>query len=333
MDKKQLGIEVLKHSIWSAMILFGTFLMAIGFSVFLAPKNIISGGFSGIAFVLQEALMAIDINVSRGILYVLLNVPLYILAWKNYGKSFLFLALVGTFSFSVFMDIVKLDVAFDDSFLCALYGGIFYGIGLGIIVRANGSTGGTDLLGSMLHKINPKITIGMVIFVVDTLIVVVNVFFNGAMTALYGIVSLFISGIICDYISEGPRSIKAYYVISSKYEEISEAIIFEMHRGATAIDARGMFSQEEKKILLILVSRREVGELNRIVFSIDPSAFTFSTNCKDAVGNGFNKPMKTKKMSEFYKIVNGDSMAKAETINLSKYKSARKCVDKKEDKD
>lgn len=333
MDKREKQINFLKHLVWVVMTLVGTFIMAVGYSVFLVPNNIVAGGFSGLAFLITEIIADIFGNspISKGVLYIIMNIPLFLLGWKSLGKSFSFLALIGTLSFSFFMDMVKFDIVVQDTLLSALFGGILYGIGLGIVVRGNSSTGGTDMLGNILHNKNYKITVGGCVIAIDFCVIAISALYIEVLTALYGLVAIFISGLICDYITEGPRAIKAYYIISDKYEEISESIICEIHRGVTGIDVEGMFSQNKRKMLLVLISRRQIDEMNRIVFSIDPDAFTFTTNCKDAIGNGFNKPLMPRKKSDIYRLLSGDKMDKVEKVNLPKYQLNKQNLSEKTD--
>lgn len=316
MAKKQAGTTI----IWGVMTAIGTLLMSIGFSIFLAPKNIVAGGFSGLSLIISNALNRFfSINLSKGIIYVVLNVPLFLIGWKHMGKTFAFLSLWGMLTYSVFIDVVKIDINVDDALLCALYGGIFNGIGVGLVCRANASTGGTDMLGNILHRISERITVGKVVIVLNFIVIALNVLYsNSLLVALYAIISIFIEGLICDYITEGPRSIKAYYVISEKYEEISKKILTEMQRGCTFIEAKGVFSNTDKKMLLCLISRRQVNQLNNIVFSIDENAFVFSTNCKDAIGNGFSKPQKPKKTTDLYRIISGEKIEKTTTAKPKK---------------
>lgn len=328
MNKKQ----VATHAVWAVMTVVGTFLMAVGFSLFLAPKNIVAGGFSGIALILSNALERFfNIKIPRGLIYIALNVPLFIIGWKHMGTSFALLSMLGMLTYSLFIEIVSFDIKVDDSLLCALYGGIFNGIGIGLVVRGNSSTGGTDLLGNILHRKNEKITVGKVVIILNVVVIGLNVLYTKTvLVAMYAIISIFIEGLICDYISEGPRSIKAYYVISDKYEEISEKILTELHRGCTCIEAKGMFSKSDRKMLLCLISRRQVNDLNEIVFSVDSNAFVFSTNCKDAIGNGFSKPQKTKKQSELYRIISGEKIEKTIVAKPKVNIENKDCVDKKE---
>ena len=320
LDKKEVRVNITKHAVWSVMTILGTVFMAVGFSVFLVPNNIAAGGFSGLAFILMQIIKELTggVEIPNGLIYILLNIPIFIISAKSMGKSFLFLAVLGTLSFSFFMEVVHLAIVIDDAFLAALYGGIMYGIGLGMVVRANSSTGGTDMLGVLLNKANYRITVGGFVVFFDIFVLALNAILFDYLTAMYGMVSIFISGIVCDYITEGPRSVKAVYIISEKYQEISEKIICDLHRGVTGINGEGMFYGNKKKILLTLVARRQMDELNSIVFSIDENAFTFSTNCKDAVGNGFNKPATSKRNSDIYKMLSGDKMEKIEKVHLPK---------------
>ena len=296
------------YIVWIVMITLGTGVMAFAFSVFLAPKNIVSGGFSGLSLIISNVLKRyFNIEISRGVIYFLINIPIFIFAFKNLGKSFVCLSLWGMLSYSIFVDLIQFDIHVDDALLCSLYGGLIDGIGLGFVIRGNASTGGTDMIGNIVRAKNEKITIGTVIIAINIVIIACNVLYTQSLlVALYAVIAIFVEGLACDYISEGPRSIKAYYVISDKYMEIADHILHDMGRGVTCIATKGMYSMQEHEMLLCLVSRRQVNELNRIVFSADPNAFVFSTDCKDAIGNGFAKPKKPQKTSDLYKLINGE---------------------------
>lgn len=308
------------YLVWVIMVTLGTAIMAFAFSVFLAPKNIVSGGFSGLALIISNVIRDIfEINISRGVIYFLLNVPIFIIAFKNLGKPFVFLSLWSMIVYSFCVDNIDFTLNVDDALLCSLYGGLIDGVGLGFVIRGNASTGGTDMIGNIIRQKNEKITIGTVVIAINILVITCNVIYTKTLiVALYAFFSIFVEGLACDYISEGPRSIKAYYVISDKYMEIADDLLHDMGRGVTCIETRGMYSMQEHKMLLCLVSRRQVNELNRIVFSADPNAFVFSTDCKDAIGNGFAKPRKIQKTSDLYRLINGEAVNRKTTATPMK---------------
>ncbi len=296
------------YAVWVIMVTLGTAVMAFSFSVFLAPKNIVSGGFSGLALILSNVFRDFfNINITRGVIYFILNVPIFIIAFRNLGKPFVFLSLLSMLVYSFCVDYIDFVINVDDALLCSLYGGLIDGVGLGLVIRGNASTGGTDMIGNIIRQKNEKITIGTVVIAINIVIITINVIYTKTLiVALYAFFSIFVEGLACDYISEGPRSIKAYYVISDKYMEIADHLLHDMGRGVTCIATKGMYSMQEHEMLLCLVSRRQVNELNRIVFSADPNAFVFSTDCKDAIGNGLAKPKKPQKTSDLYNLLNGE---------------------------
>lgn len=319
--------QIFKYIVWSFMTVLGTFIMSVGFTTFLVPNNIVSGGFSGISFLISEGIYRwTGVTIKHGLIYIIINAPLYIISYKQLGREFFFSALLGMLSFSFFMDIAHFNIGVNDAMLCSIFGGMLYGLGLGIVVRASSSTGGTDLLGNILHKINYHITVGTCVQIIDVMIIILNSFLSGIVYGLYGMVAILISGFVCDYINQVPRAVKAYYVISDKYEEISEAVIYELHRGVTALSTEGVFSHKERKMLLVVISRRQINDMNTLVYSIDPNAFTFITDCKDAIGNGFNKPRHLRKSSELYRVVTGDDITKEPSDTSSR---PRKHFDKK----
>ncbi len=290
--------------------------MSVGFSVFLAPRGIVAGGFSGLALMLESFLRNFtDVEISIGVIYLLMNIPIYFFGFKNLGKYFVLMSLIGTVCYSIFIDQITLNIVVEDHLLCSLYGGIFSGIGLGFVVRGNGSTGGSDMVGMIVHKKFNKISIGNTNLIIDVVVVSLNVLYTKSLImALYAVLSIYIRGIITDYIEEGPRAVKAVYIISEKSQEIAEKILYDLGRGTTGLYAFGGFSGKDKKMIMTLVSRRQMHSLNTIIFSIDETAFVFSTNCKDAIGNGFNKPDKINKSTELYKRISGEKIAKVNRI-------------------
>ncbi len=308
------------YAVWILMVTAGTTIMAFAFSVFLAPKNIVAGGFSGLALIMSNFLRTyLNVNISRGVIYFFLNVPIFIIAFRNLGKPFVLLSLWSMIVYSFCVDNIDFTLNVDDALLCSLYGGIIDGVGLGLVIRGNASTGGTDMIGNIVRKKNEKITIGTVIIAINVVVISLNVWYTKSLiVALYAFFSIFIEGLACDYISEGPRSIKAYYVISDKYKEIADHILHDLGRGVTCIETKGMYSMQEHEMLLCLISRRQVNELNRIVFSADPNAFVFSTDCKDAIGNGFAKPKKPQKTSDLYRLFNGEAVNRKTTATPMK---------------
>lgn len=259
--------------------------MAFGVSVFLLPNQLSSGGFSGISTIVYYLL-----NVPIGITILILNIPLIFIAYFRIGKIFLLKAIFGTVLFSIFLDIFeKIPVITSDRLLACIYGGIASGIGTALILKANASTGGTDLISYIIKSYNPNYKSSNLIVLADIIIIGLNVlFFKQIEIGLYSAITIYIMGKMIDIIFEGIDFTKTIFIISPKYADISLKIANEVKRGTTGIYSRGMFTQKENLMLLCVGTRNEVGKIKNIVKEIDPTAFIIICNAREALGKGFN---------------------------------------------
>lgn len=177
-----------------------------------------------------------------------------------------------------------------DRVLACIYGGIFSGIGSAITLRAGASTGGTDLLAQIIRVFKPTAKTGTLIVIFDSLIVFLNfLFFKEIEIVLYSAIAIYILGKVLDIFFEGIDFAKMFFIISPKYEEISDKINKEVHRGTTLVYGKGMYKKEDKNLLLCVASRREVGQIMSIIKSIDKQAFIIITNAREVFGEGFKK--------------------------------------------
>ncbi len=286
--------KYLKHSVNVFCILIGTFIMGAGFNIFYASNNILLGGFGGLATIISYLLSLAGINISMSIIYLILNVVLYIFAVKILGRTFAIYAIIGIVSYSLFLEFCTFPAISNDLLLCSIYGGFLTGLGIGIIIRCGATTGGGDMLGCLINHKNPKISVGMVTIAVNCVVVCISLIIYGLNLSLYSIIGIFIAGKTSDLIIEGPRSVKAFYIISQKSDEISNKLLTELHRGVTTLEANGMYSHKHMEVILCLVSQFQISKLKQIVYDIDPSAFLFSISVKEAMGKGFHKLEKHK---------------------------------------
>lgn len=177
-----------------------------------------------------------------------------------------------------------------DRFLGCIYGGIIAGIGTAIILKANASTGGTDLLTQIVKAFEPTIRISNLLVLLDTIIVALNVFFFKELEiGLYSAITIYIMGKMLDIFFEGIDFAKMVYIISPEYEEISKQISDRIRRGSTALYGKGMYKKEEKNVLLCVASRGEVREIMSIVDEIDKDAFVVISNAREVFGEGFKE--------------------------------------------
>ena len=296
---------VFRYALNVLTIMLGTFLMGVAFSVFLSPNNISPTGFSGIASLVSNFAATKGVNINPSLLYMGMNLILFIIAFKSMGKEFIALSVLGVLSFSVSMfvcEFIKIDVG-SDLLLCALYGGIFMGFGAGLVIRSGGSTGGGDTIACMLKNRNAKITQGQVIVAIDVLIMTVSCFIYGINYGLYALITCVIMGYVCDTTINGVKAARAYYIITDKSDELSKAIMQNVNRGVTGLKATGMYQKMEHDMLLCIVTRNQVAVLKRTVKDVDPKAFMYSVNVTEALGVGFDPLVKKKTENEKPEVV------------------------------
>jgi len=265
-------------------IVIGSFIGALGLTMFLVPSRLAAGGVSGIATVLHYIF-----KLPVGWTMLVLNIPLFLAGVAFLGKSVGIKTLIGGLLFSVFTEITAdFPILTQDLILSAVYGGIVLGVGLGIVFRARGSTGGTDLASMILHHFVPSISEGQGILIIDFFVIILSGFAFNWELAMYAWISLFISSKVIDLIQEGFNYAKAVYIISVKAEEVSKKILTEMDRGVTLFQARGGFSLEEKNVLLCVITRFEVSKLKSVVHETDPKAFVIIHDVHEVLGEGFS---------------------------------------------
>ncbi len=282
--EKRRIINFRKRIINLLQILFGTLLMAISIDLFLLPNQLSVGGFSGIGTIGYYLL-----NIPVGTSVMVLNIPLFLIALIKNGKKFFLNSLVGTISLSLFLNLFEnINTVTRSGFLACIYGGILSGIGTTIVFNANASTGGSDLLAQIMKSYKSDIRPGNIIVLIDTIIVIANtIAFREIEIGLYSAIAIYIMGKVIDLFFEGIDFAKMIIIISPKYQEISDEIIKKIRRGTTAIYGKGMYKEEEKKLLLCVASRGEVREIRKIIKQIDKKAFLIITNAREVYGEGF----------------------------------------------
>ncbi len=264
--------------------IIGTAIMAIGISLFLLPNQLSSGGFSGIATITYYLL-----NISVGTMVLVLNIPLFIIAFFKIGKSFFFKSLLGTISLSVFIDFFeKFKPLTQDRFLACIYGGIIIGLGTAIVLRSRSSSGGTDLISNIIREYNHKIRMGTVIVIVDTIIIALNIiFFKELEIGLYSAIAIYLDGKMIDIIFEGIYFTKLLFIISDKNEQIAKTIGKEIKKGSTGLYGKGMYSNEDKLILVCAAPRGDIAKIKELARNIDPHCFIILSNAREVFGEGF----------------------------------------------
>ena len=265
-------------------ISIGCMIMAVAFNSFFVPGRIAPGGFSGLASVIYHFT-----NFPIGITTLVLTIPLFIISVKVLGAKFGLKSFYGTVFFSLCIDfIVRSPQLTDDLFLASIFGGVLLGIGIGIIFRFGGTTGGTDLLAAIMHRYVRKISVSTWLLIIDCIVVIIaGIAFQNIEIALYSILTIYINMRLMDVIQEGVSYSKAFYIISSNPTEMAQMIMKDLDRGVTTLRGKGAYTNEDKDVLLCVVSRAEVFQLKNIVRSIDPNAFVILADVHEVIGEGF----------------------------------------------
>ena len=280
----KLKIKIKKYLIDLLQIVVGTIVMAIGTSLFLLPNKLSSGGFSGVATIFYYLF-----NFRLGYVILALNIPFFIIAFIRIGKGFVVKSIVGTTLLSIFIDYFEnLKPLTTDKFLACIYGGILIGIGTSFILKASSSTGGSDLVSYIIKSFKPELSTSNLIVIFDFIVITLNVIvFRKLEIGLYSAITIYLMGKVIDIFFEGINFSKMIFIISNKYQEISDKIGKDMSRGVTGIVSKGMYTNEERMMLMCIASRREIMRIKEIVNDIDKKAFVFIEDAREVYGKGF----------------------------------------------
>ncbi|RST58240.1 YitT family protein [Siminovitchia terrae] len=269
------------------LILLGAAIFAFGLVHFNMQNNLAEGGFTGITLLLYF-LFQIDPSYSN----LVLNIPLFAIGWKLLGKKSFLYTVIGTVAVSIFLFIFQrfqIAIPLDgDLFLAALFAGVFAGIGLGIIFRFGGTTGGVDIIARLIFKYK-GISMGRTMFTFDATVILVSLLtYLDHKEAMYTLVAVFVGARVIDFMQEGAYAARGAMVISEKhYDELAAAIMKEMGRGVTMLKGYGSFTKEKREVLYCVVGRNEIVNLKRIIHAIDPHAFVSVIVVHDVMGEGF----------------------------------------------
>lgn len=292
-------MEYSKKHIWQESkdylgLLLGIVLYAVGFTCFILPYQITTGGLSGIA-----ALIFYATGFPVQYTYLLVNCVLIIAAIKELGFRFCIKTIVGiislTFMLGFLQEVIKDDqgqlprILGDQAFMACVLGGCLEGIGLAIIFLNNGSTGGTDIIAAIVNKYK-DITLGRMLMYCDIIIVSSCYFvFHDLQKVVFGFSILIISMLMLDYFMNSARQSVQFLIFSKKYEEIAEGINTKLHRGVTVLNGEGWYSKEPCHVLVVLAKKSEGINIFRLIKHIDPNAFVSQSNVVGVYGEGFDR--------------------------------------------
>lgn len=272
------------------IITAGTGLLAFAIKCIYDPIGLVTGGFTGIAILIKKVT---DMFYAGGVplwfANLILNIPFFLLAYKIKGKKFIGRTAFATVLLSVWLYLIpELDFVSGDYILASIFGGVLAGIAMGMILWANATTGGTEMVAVLLQcRMFSHYSVAQIMQVLDGMIVIVGLYVFGLRPSMYAIVAIFITSKVTDTILEGMKFSKAAYIITDHYQEIAKRVMEELERGVTGLAAQGMYSGEEKCVLYCVVSKKEIVMLKEVVHEIDKSAFVVVGDVREVHGEGF----------------------------------------------
>lgn len=265
-------------------IIIGCFFAALGTGSFLLPNQLSSGGFAGIATIIYYFY---EINMATTI--IILNIPLFIIGFFKLGPKFIIKTIFATFLYSIMIDYFKpSNHIIEDKFLASIYGGIFIGIGLALVLKANTSTGGTDLIAHLAQNYKINLKMSTIITFVDAVVIIGNLLaFRALEIGLYSVIAIYIIGKMIDIVFEGINFCKVIYIVSDKYDELVEIINMQIKRGATGLYGKGSYTHKNKMIIMCVSKRNDIEKIKKISKKIDPESFIIVTDAREVYGLGF----------------------------------------------
>lgn len=267
----------------------GTFLMAVAYKSIYDSAQMVTGGFSGIGVIVRYLTMEyVSDGVPMWLTNTVLNIPLFAASYFIRGKKFIFDTIVGTVLLTFFLGILpSSSLSETDYLLAAVAGGVIHGTGIGMVLNAGATTGGTDMLAVLLSKYVKQYSVVRIMQLLDGAVIAAGVLVFGIRVSMYAIIAIYISTLVSDSIIEGVKSGKAAWIISDHYAAIAEAVMKEMERGITLLDGSGMYSGNRKNVMLCVVSKKQVPRLKKIVAETDDKAFLIIGDVREVCGEGF----------------------------------------------
>ena len=282
MDRKNIKSQLLSFLI----ITLGAAFYAVGFVWFYKPNDIASGGLTGLAQIINHLFSFIPVGAT----VIVLNIPLFILGWRLIGGKLLVGSLWAMFISSVIIDFISPLPVWQpmDPILAAIFGGVFMGLSLGLIVQQGSTTGGTDLLARLLKLKLAWLPMGKLLLVIDMVVVLlVAIVFHKLNTMLYGVVAMYISSLVMDGVLYGMNTAKVAYIISDSNDEICRTLVHDLDKGVTILHGQGAYTGNEKRVLMCAFKQKEIAVIKAAVKEIDPDAFLIVCNAHEVLGEGF----------------------------------------------
>ena len=274
------------------LIVLGSLIFAVGVDCFEIPNGLAAGGVTGLATVFSAIADSLGFYLPVGMQTIVMNAFLMALVVRSGNRGYIARTVAGIIACGLLTDLLVPFVPVltneRDLLLCALWGGVVTGVGLGLVFRTGGNTGGTDIVAQLLaHKLS--MPMGTSVIIVDGVIIAFSATVFSIEQALYAAVAMFICGKVIDAVVDGPRSERAAYVISVEHAKIANEILYTLNRGCTELQARGVWSGNQRPVLFCVLSRQEVVHLKEIVARIDPEAIVVISEVHEVFGEGFKQ--------------------------------------------
>lgn len=281
-----------RNVIKTVMIIFGAFIAAFGLNIFLEPNNIAPGGISGLAMIANSVSNGL---LPIGVMTFVLNIPLFIMGYRELGKEFIIKSVIGTVLYSIMIDVVSYipksvyNVFYTGGeghiMLYAIWGGLFIGLGYGMIFRGGATTGGTDIGARLLQRKMSWMTLGQLVLGFDILfLIIVAVTYQSVVAAMYTGIAVFVSSKIIDVVEAGVNYAKEIYIVTDKPREVADDILEHMQRGVTKLNGEGMYTGKSVSILWCIVYNRQLPQIRKIVDKHDPDAFIIVNEVRETKG-------------------------------------------------
>lgn len=288
MRKRAVGVGEVRDAL---LIVVGSLLFAVGVDCFQVPNGLAAGGITGLATIINAVGARMGVAIPIGLQGLVANALLLIPVVRTGGRHYLVRTLAGILFSNLFVDALAPVLPVfpgDDMLLCSIWGGAISGVGLGMVFRSGGNTGGTDIVAQLLAR-RTAISMGTAAAVVDGAVIALSIPVFSLANALYAMICMFVCSKVLDAVVDGPATERVAYVISDRHERIAERVMYEMGRGCTELQARGVWSGNSRPVLFVILTRSELGHLKDIASSADPEAVVVIAEVHEAFGQGFGR--------------------------------------------
>lgn len=286
--KRENKIEIIRPFL---LIAVGTLLMSIAYISVYDSASMVTGGFTGIAIIVKhQSTFLVEGGIPLWVTTIVLNLPVFLIAFVVKGKHFVGRTLFATIFLTMYLAILpKFSLTKTDLLLSAVFGGVFNGTGIAMVLLSYSTTGGTDLIASIIQHYIKHYSIARIMQILDGAIVILGAFIFGIQKSLYAVIAIYVTTLVSDRVIDGLKFAKGIYVISEKYEQISQSIMDEIGRGVTILKGTGKYSNKERPVIFCVVSKKQSIEVKRITQDLDPKAFIIVNDVREVMGEGFVK--------------------------------------------